>query len=82
MPCWAASKLEKKKEKITLEAAIQRRARREPLPLHVMALGNTVEGLEGPAICCESIFIKINPDKSLGMDSDCILVALFGLCFV
>ena len=65
----------------TLEAAIKMRARREPLPLHVLALGNTVEGFEGRAIYCESIFIEINPDISLGMDLNCILVALFGLVF-
>ena len=58
---------------------MQRRARKEPLPLHILALGNMVEGLEGRAICCESIFIDINLDRSLDMDSNCILVALFGL---
>ena len=67
--------------KKTLEAVVQRRARREPLPLLVLALGNTVKGLEDQAICYKSFFIEINPDKSLGMDSNCILIALFGLCF-
>ena len=50
-------------------------------PSFVLALGNTVESLEGQAIYCESIFIEINPDLSLGMDSNCIFVALFGLFF-
>ena len=77
MPCWAASKGRKK----TLEAVVHRRARRESLPLLVLALGNTVEGLDGGAICCKSFFIEINPDRSLGMDSKCILVALFRLFF-
>ena len=43
MPCWAASKKLRK----TLEAAIQRRARREALPFLVLGLGNMVEDLEG-----------------------------------
>ena len=77
MPCWATSKGRRK----TLEAVVQRRAQREPLLLLVLALGNTVEGLEGQAICCKAFFIEINPDISLGMDSNCILVALFGLFF-
>ena len=64
-----------------LVTVVQRTARREPLPLLVLALGNTIEGLEGRAICCELFFNEINLDKSLGIDSNCILVALFRLFF-
>ena len=88
MSCWAASRSQRDRERNhishflkTLETAVQRRARREPLPLLVLALGNTVEGLEGRAIYCESFFIEIDLNRTLGMDSNCIIVALFRLFF-
>ena len=79
MPCWAASNYKRK----TLEVVIQMRAGREPLPFLIMELGNTVEDLEGRAICCESFFffIEINADISLGMDSNYTLITLFRLVF-
>ena len=70
-----------KKNHKTLEAAVQRRAQRESLVFLVLALRNKVEGLEDQAICCESFFVEINPDRSLGMDLNYILVILFELFF-
>ena len=77
MPYWAASKEIVRKIiliifKKYLEVVVQSTKRAT-----LSSRYDIREGLEGQAICCESFFIKINQDRSLGMDSNCILIGFF-----
>ena len=80
MPCWATSR-DRERKKNPKGSRPKESTKRATLSSR-SGIGEYGEGLEGRVICYKSFFfIEINLDRSLGMDSNCILVALFRLFF-
>ena len=80
MPCWATFR---EREKKNPKGSRPKESTKRVTPFSHSGIGEYGRRLGGSCNLLQIIFffIEINPDRSLGMDSNYILVALFGLIF-